>query len=78
MLREVAEPMAPRRRLPRVPKDPLDRVMANLPTNIVDFRGFDSSLILIFKGWNFQAHRGFPGFVYTSRFVRVILAQGPC
>ena len=32
---------------------------ANLPTNIVDFRGFDSSIILMFKGWNSQAHRGF-------------------
>ena len=32
----------------------------NLPTNIMDFRGFDSSIILIVKGWNSQAHGGFP------------------
>ena len=31
---------------------------ANPPTNIVDFRGFDSSIILILKGWDSQAHRG--------------------
>ena len=30
----------------------------NLPTNIVDFRRFDSSIVLIdLKGWNSQAHR---------------------
>ena len=29
---------------------------ANLRPNILDFRGFDSSIILIFKGWNSHAH----------------------
>ena len=34
----------------------------NLPTSIVDFRGFDSSIVLICsKGWNSHVHRGFPG-----------------
>ena len=32
----------------------------NLPTNVVDFRGFDSSIILSLKGWNSQSHREFP------------------
>ena len=35
--------------------------MANLRTEILDFRGFDSSGILIFKGWNSHVHREFPG-----------------
>ena len=34
---------------------------ANFHTKILDFRGFDSSRILVFKGWNSQAHREFPG-----------------
>ena len=29
----------------------------NLPTNIVDFRGFDSSTILILRGGNSHIHR---------------------
>ena len=33
----------------------------NLPANIVDVRGFDSSIILILKGWNSYGHREFPG-----------------
>ena len=33
----------------------------NLPTNIVDFRGFDSSIILILRVGDSQAHREFPG-----------------
>ena len=37
-------------------------VKANLLTEILDFRGFDSSIIDInFKGWNSQAHREFAG-----------------
>ena len=40
------------------------------PTNIVDFRGFDSSIILILKGWNSQAHRGFPGKLESSNVSR--------
>ena len=34
---------------------------ANLRTYIMDFRGFDASIILIVRGWNSQAHRKFPG-----------------
>ena len=35
---------------------------ANLRTKIMDFTGgFDSSIILNFKGWNSKAHRDFPG-----------------
>ena len=34
----------------------------NLPTNIVDFKGFDLSIYnLCLTGWNSQAQRGFPG-----------------
>ena len=36
------------------------RRAANLRTNIMDFRGFDSSIILILTGWNSHVHRGFP------------------
>ena len=37
------------------------RFTANLLTNIMDFVGFESSIILRnFKGWDSQAHRGFP------------------
>ena len=35
--------------------------MANTSTTILDFSGFDSSRILISKGWKSQAHREFPG-----------------
>ena len=34
---------------------------ANLRTKILDFRGFDSNIILILNGWNSQAHREIPG-----------------
>ena len=44
--------------------------MANLPTNIMDFKGFDSSIILIFKGWNSQAQREFPGKFESSNLSR--------
>ena len=33
---------------------------ADLRAKILDFRGLDSSRILIVKGWNSQAHREFP------------------
>ena len=42
----------------------------NLPTNIVDFGGFDSSTILIQRGWNSQAHRGLPGKFESSNVSR--------
>ena len=55
--------------------------IANLRTNIVDFRGFDSSTILMFKGWNSQAHRGVPGKFESSNVSREIertQIQGRC
>ena len=42
---------------------------ANLLTKILDFRGFDSSIILI-KGWNSDVHRGFPGKLESSNLSR--------
>ena len=47
----------------------------NLPTNIVDFRGLDSSIILILKGWNFQAHGEFPGMFESSNVSRDNLSR---
>ena len=37
-----------------------NRITANLRTKTLDFRGFDSGVILIVKGWNFHAHWEFP------------------
>ena len=34
---------------------------ANLPTNIMDFTGFDSSTILISRGGILMSNMGFPG-----------------
>ena len=34
---------------------------ANLPTNMVDFGGFDSSIMLILRGGIPRPHGGFPG-----------------
>ena len=45
---------------PRSRRGRLKAHRPNPPTNIVDFRGFDSSNI-DFKGWNSQAHRDFLG-----------------
>ena len=42
----------------------------NLPTNTVDFTGFDSSTNLKFTGWNSQAHRGFTGQFESSNVSR--------
>ena len=39
----------------------------SLPTNIVGFGGFDS---INLKGWNSQAHRGFPGKFESSNVSR--------
>ena len=39
-----------------------DGATANLRTMTLDVRGFDSSITsIIFKGWNSQPHREFPG-----------------
>ena len=45
---------------------------ANLPTNIADFRGFDSSTILILRGWNAQAHRDCLG-IFPESLTRTML-----
>ena len=41
----------------------------NLPTDIVDFRGFDSSIILV-KGGNSHVHREFNGKLESSNVSR--------
>ena len=43
-------------------------VTPRLLTNIVDFGGFDSSII---KGWNYRVHRGFPGKFESSNLSSV-------
>ena len=43
----------------------------NLPTTIVDFRGFDSKHNIISKGWNSHAQREFPG-----KLVELMLVGG--
>ena len=40
---------------------PKDETTPNPPTNIVVFGGFDSSTMLILRGWNSQAHKDFLG-----------------
>ena len=47
----------------------------NLPTKILDFRGLDSSIILICKGWNSQAHREIPGKLELSNLSRETLSR---
>ena len=36
----------------------------------MDFRGFDSSVLLKSKGWNLHVHRGFPGKFESSNVSR--------
>ena len=44
---------------------------ANLPMiNIMDFRGFDSSIILNLNGWNYQAHSEYHGKFESSNLSR--------
>ena len=38
----------------------IDAIMPNLPTNIVDFRGFDSSIIVILRGGILRPIGDFP------------------
>ena len=46
-------------------------VTANLPTNIMDFRGFDSRIILILRGGILMSvHREFPGKFESSNLSR--------
>ena len=54
-----------RHRLP-----PQGSVTANLCTNIMDFRGFDSRIIFILRGWNSQVHREFPVRIDSSNVSR--------
>ena len=46
---------------------------ANIRTNIMDFRGSDSSTILIVKGWYSQAHREFPEILSQAILVGIML-----
>ena len=48
---------------------------ANLRTKILDFGGFDSSRILILRGWNSQGHREFPGKLESSDLSRDDLSR---
>ena len=48
----------------------------SLHTQILDFRGFDSSRILNYKGWNSQAPRELPGKLESSNLSREILSIG--
>ena len=49
---------------------------SNLRTNIVDFRGFDSSIMFINrKGWNSHVHREFPGKFESSYLSRDNLSR---
>ena len=45
-------------------------ITADLRIKILDSRGFDSSRILILRGWNSRAHREFPGSFESSNLSR--------
>ena len=48
-------------------------ITANLRTNILEFRGFDSSIILIvIKGWNSQSYGEFTGSLESTNLSREI------
>ena len=52
------------------------RYTANLPTKILDLRGFDSSIInVILKVWNSHVHRAFPGNVESTTLSRDNLSR---
>ena len=51
------------------------QVTANLRTKILDFRGFDSSRILSFKGWNSHIHGEFPGSFESTNLSRDNLSR---
>ena len=48
---------------------------ANLRTEILDSRGFDSSRILTFKGWNSHVHREFTGSFESTNLCRDNLSR---
>ena len=52
------------------------RVTANLPTNIVDFGGFDSSIILILRGGIPRPIVNFPEGLSQAMLVGVMLVGG--
>ena len=62
----------PTSRLPR------DGVTPNLPTNIVDFRGLDSSIILIIRGGIPMSIRDFQEDLSQAMLVGVMLVGGLC
>ena len=47
----------------------------SLYTTILDFRGFDSNIILSLRGGNSQAHREFPGNLESTNLSREILSR---
>ena len=57
---------SPCTRRPPARLSPEPHLTANLRTKIMDFRGFDSSIILNLKGWNSHVQRGFPGNVEST------------
>ena len=48
-------------------------ITANLPTNIVDFRGFDSSIILILRGGMLMSLGNFPESLSQAMSVGIML-----
>ena len=48
-------------------------VTANLRTKILDFRGFDSSIILIIRGWILMSTGNFPESLSQAILVGIIL-----
>ena len=48
---------------------------ANLRTKILAFRVFDSSIVLVVKGWNSHTHREFPGKFEASNLSRDNLSR---
>ena len=53
-----------------------DRYMANLRTNIVDFRGFDSSIILILRGGILRPIGNLPESLSQAILVGIMLVGG--
>ena len=48
---------------------------ANLRTKILDFRGLDTSIILIMMGGNLHVHRGCPGKSESTNLIRDNLSR---
>ena len=56
--------------------DAMVKTMANLRTKILDFRGFDTSIILILRGGVLVCIGGFPEIVSQRILAGMILAGG--